>query len=314
MKGKHLFLLLAAWLFSSVLYAQVTTSEIQGVVKDEKGLGLQGATITATHLPTGTIYRTISGAGGQYSLPNLRVGGPYDVKVSFVGFTEGKQSDIMLSLGTAYRADFLLNPAANSLSEVTVSATRSDKVFSRSRTGSAEIISRQQIDHLPTINRSIQDFTRLTPTANGSSFAGRSNSYNNLTVNGASFNNTFGLSGTLGGQTGSQPISIDALEQIQVNIAPYDVTMGNFTGAGINSVTKSGTNNFKGSVYYYWKSPDMTGRNVGTVQIAKQAFNFNNRGAYIGGPIIKNKLFFFLSGEQERQNNPATILQKYSCK
>jgi hypothetical protein len=306
MKGKHLVLLLATWIFSSGLFAQVTTSEIQGVVKDEKGAGLQGATITALHVPTGTVYSTTSSTGGQYNIPNMKVGGPYEMKVTFIGFTESRQSDIVLSLGTAYREDFTMYQAANSLSEVVVSATRSDKVFSRSRTGSAEIINRQQLDRLPTINRSIQDFTRLTPTANGSSFAGRSNSYNNLTVNGASFNNTFGLSGTLGGQTGSQPISIDALEQIQVNIAPYDVTLGNFTGAGINSVTKSGTNDFKGSVYYYSKTPGRTGYKVGTVTIAKQPFNFNNRGAYIGGPIIKNKLFFFLSGEQERQNNPAT--------
>jgi hypothetical protein len=136
--------------------------------------------------------------------------------------------------------------------------------------------------------------------------AGRSGSYNNLTVNGASFNNTFGLSGTLGGQTASQPISIDALDQIQVNIAPYDVTLGAFTGAGINSVTKSGTNEFRGSAYYYWKTPGLTGTKVGNTTITRQQFDFNNRGVNIGGPIIRNRLFFFISGEQERQSTPAT--------
>lgn len=307
MKGNHLlFLIFLLGLSLTNLFAQITTSEIQGMVKDEKGAGLPGATIRAVHIPTGTIYTTTSRKDGQYNLPNLKVGGPYQVTVTHVGFGEEKQSDINLSLGTSYKADFNLNTVSSTLTEVTVAARRSDKVFSRSRTGSAEVISRQQLDRLPTINRSIQDFTRLTPTANGSSFAGRSSAYNNLTVNGASFNNTFGLSGTLGGQTGSQPISIDALEQIQVNIAPYDVTLGSFTGAGINSVTKSGTNDFKGSVYYYWKNPSLTGLKVGPVTLARQQFDFNNKGAYIGGPIIKNKLFFFLSGEQERQSNPAT--------
>lgn len=275
---------------------------------------LQGATVVAVHLPTGTKYSTTTREDGRYNLSNLRVGGPYEVSVSFVGFQEEKQSDITLSLGTAYKADFDLKPNAAAMEAITVTTIRSDKVFSKSRTGSAEVISRQQMDQLPTINRSINDFTRLTPTANSnavygtSSFAGRNNSYNNLTVNGASFNNTFGLAAGLGGQTNTQPISIDALEQIQVNIAPYDVTLGNFTGAGINSVTKSGTNNIKASVYSFWKSPGLTGLEVGTTTLTKQQFNFNNRGLFIGGPIIKNKLFFFVSGEQERQSTPATSL------
>lgn len=295
-------------MLSIVSIAQETTSEIQGAVYDESGNGLPGATIVATHLPTGTTYATTSRKDGRYNLANVRVGGPYQLLVTFVGFKEEKQLDITLSLGTAYRADFTLKPAGATLTEVVVATRRSDKVFSKSRTGSAEIISRQQIDRLPTINRSIQDFTRLTPTANGLGFAGKSSSYNNLTVNGASFNNTFGLSGTLGGQTNSQPISLDALDQIQVNIAPYDVTLGNFTGAGINSVTKSGTNDFKGTVYYYWKNPELTGRRVATTKLAKQQFDFSNIGASIGGPIIKNKLFFFVSGERERQSQPATSL------
>jgi hypothetical protein len=289
--------------------AQETTSEIQGVVRDASGTGLQGATITATHLPTGTVYSTTTRKDGLYNLANVRVGGPYQVRVSYVGLAM-KHNRYFLALGTAFKADFALTAAASTLTEVTVSTTRSDRVFSRSRTGSAEIITRQQLDRLPTINRSIQDFTRLTPTANttgvGSSFGGRSGSFNNLTVNGASFNNTFGLSGTLGGQTASQPISIDALDQIQVNIAPYDVTLGAFTGAGINSVTKSGTNEFRGSAYYYRKSPGLTGTKVGNTTIARQQFDFNNRGVNIGGPIIRNKLFFFISGEQERQSTPAT--------
>lgn len=306
--------LLVLLLGSNSLMAQETTAEIQGLVSDDKGTALTGATIAATHTPTGTVYYTTSRKDGRYNLNNVRVGGPYTIKITFVGFKEDVQNDIYLTLGQVYRADFKLAAASTDLKEVTVSAKKSDKVFNKGRTGSAEFINRQQIDRLPTVNRSINDLTRLTPTANSnatygtSSFAGRANSYNNLTVNGASFNNTFGLAAGLGGQTNSQPISIDALEQIQVNIAPYDVTLGSFTGAGINSVTKSGTNEFKGSVYSFWKSPGLTGLKVGPTKLVKQQFDFNNRGITIGGPIIKNKLFFFLSGEQERVSSPATSL------
>jgi hypothetical protein len=307
MRLKNALLLLAFLLGSFAnVFSQETTSELQGVVSGENNQGLQGATIVAVHLPTGTRYTTSTRTDGRYNLPNVRVGGPYEVMVSFIGFQPSTQKDISLVLGTAYKADFKLASSAGSLTEVVVSSTRGDKVFSRSRTGSSEVISRTQIERLPTINRSIADFTRLTPTANGNSFAGRSGSYNNLTVNGAAFNNTFGLSGSLGGQTSSQPISIDALDQIQVNIAPYDVTLGSFTGAGINSVTRSGTNSFRGSVYYYWKNPYLTGTKVGTTTLPTQPFNFNNRGANIGGYIIKNKVFFFVSGEQERRSDPAT--------
>ncbi len=304
MRKMH-FLTLLLLLLGFVTRAQETTSEIQGVISDDK-TALNGATITAIHMPTGTRYATTSRKDGLFNLANVRIGGPYKITVSFVGHKEETQEDIFLTLGTAYKADFKLIKTEGNLTEVVVTGYRSDKVFSRSRTGSAEVITRQQIDRLPAANRSIQDFTRLTPTANGNSFGGRSSSYNNLTVNGASFNNTFGLSGSLGGQTSSQPFSIDALEQIQVNLAPYDVTLGNFTGAGINAVTKSGTNEFKGSVYNYWKTPGLTGTKIGRTTIARQDFNFKNRGASIGGPIIKNKLFFFVSGEQERISTPAT--------
>jgi outer membrane receptor for ferrienterochelin and colicin len=305
---------LFAFTYNNRLFSQETTSEIQGNIAEQNGNLLAGATITALHQPTGTKYVTTSRKDGRYNLPNLRVGGPYKITISFVGFTEQTLNDISLLLGQPYKADFTMQPASGEMREVVVTASRSDKVFNKARTGSAEVINRQQIERLPTINRSINDFTRLTPTANSnatygtSSFAGRANSYNNLTVNGASFNNTFGLAAGLGGQANSQPISIDALEQIQVNIAPYDVTLGGFTGAGINSVTKSGTNDINGTVYSYWKSPGLTGLKVGPTKLAKQEFDFNNRGLSAGGPIIKNKLFFFISGEQERVSSPATSL------
>lgn len=310
MRVKSLLLLLLTALFSYVsAFSQETTSELQGVVTGENGQALQGATVTAIHLPTGTRYTTSSRADGRYNLPNVRVGGPYEVTASFVGYKPNTLTDVTLTLGTAYKADLVLLSASANLTEVTVSTTRSDRVFSRSRTGASEVITRSQIDRLPTVNRSLQDFTRLTPSANGGSFAGRSSSYNNLTVNGASFNNTFGLSGTLGGQTNSQPISLDAIEQVQVNIAPYDVTLGSFTGAGINSVTRSGTNNYRASAYYYWRNPYLTGTEVATVKLPEQQFTYYSAGANVGGYIIKNKLFYFISGERERLAQPATSFQ-----
>ena len=286
--------------------AQETTSEIQGTVFDNGMVQLAGATITAIHQSTGTRYATTSRKDGHYNLVNLRVGGPYTITTSFVGFSESKQDDVFLALGSAFKADFKLSASSTILNEVVVSATKSDKVFSNSRTGSQETINRSQIERLPTINRSFQDFTKLTPSANGLNFGGVNAAYNNFTVDGANFNNSFGLSSTLGGQTNSQPISIDAIEQIQVNISPYDVKQGNFTGASINSVTRSGTNKFKGSVYNIVRNNSLAGYKVNAIEVAKPVFDYKQYGVTIGGPIIKNKLFFFVSYEQEKINAPAT--------
>lgn len=308
MQLRPLILTLVYVFIGTILLAQETTSEIQGTVTDQNGNDLAGATVVATHLPTETKYITSTRKDGRYNLANLKVGGPYQVAVTFVGFKEEKQENIFLILGQDFRSDFKLNPEARELAQVVVSSSRQDKVFNTSHTGSQEVISRNQIERLPTINRSLQDFTKLTPSSNGLSFGGRSSLYNNLTVDGANFNNAFGLSGTLGGQTNSQPISIEAIEQIQVNISPYDVRQGGFSGAGINSVTRSGTNQFKGSVYTYLRNPDLQGYKVKTNKLTKPEFEYNIRGLSVGGPVIKNKLFFFISGEQERQSQPATTL------
>ena len=289
--------------FNSI--AQETTSEIVGSVNENQS-PVAGATITALHIPTGTKYATTSRKDGRFNLPNLKVGGPYTITVNFIGYKEEKQENVFLLLGQEYKTDFVITQESKTLNEVVVTTTNQNKVFNNSRTGSQEIINRNQIERLPTINRSLQDFTKLTPSANGLSFGGRNSSYNNLTVDGANFNNAFGLSGTLGGQTFSQPISLDAIEQIQVNISPYDVRQGGFSGAGINSVTRSGTNTFKGSVYTYLKGPNTQGYRVRTVTVPQQEFSYNLRGFSIGGPIAKNKIFFFISGEQERITAPAT--------
>ncbi len=292
-------------LFGFLAKAQETTSDIQGIVTDGNN-GIASATVVAVHVPTGTKYSTTTRKDGRYNLPNLRVGGPYEITTTFVGYKLSKLDNITLLLGQEYKADFVLILDSKELTEVTVSGRRQDKTFNNNRTGSQEIISRNQLERLPTISRSLQDFTKLEPTANGLNIGGRSSQYNNITVDGANFNNSFGLQGTLGGQTGSEPISLEAIEQIQVSVAPYDVTQGGFSGAGINSVTKSGTNEFKGSVYTALKGPGTQGYKVGTTTIVKPTFKFNTRGATVGGAIVKDKLFFFVSAEQVRQTAPAT--------
>lgn len=295
-----------AVLLSSIsLFGQETTSEMAGSVSDGK-LPLSSATVTAIHLPTGTKYTTTTRKDGRFNLPNVRVGGPYTITISSVGFKNEVQEGIILSLGQVYTFNYSLKTTAQELSSVVVVGTLQSSVFNSGHTGSQEIINRTQLERLPTINRSFSDFTRLEPTANGLNFGGRSSQYNNITVDGANFNNSFGLSGTLGGQTGSQPISLEAVEQIQVNISPYDVRQGGFTGAGVNAVTRSGTNQVKGSAYTYLKSAATQGYRVDNTLVTNTPLSFNIKGFTIGGPIIKNKVFFFVSGEQVRQELPAT--------
>lgn len=296
----------ALFAFSSYfLFAQETTSQILGTVT-EGNTALPGATVTALHTPTGTKYSTTTRKDGRYNLPNLRIGGPYTISVTYVGYKTEVQDSISLAVGQDYTGDFSLMPASTQLSEVVVTGSAQSKIFNNSRTGSQEIITRTQIQQLPTINRSISDFTKLEPTSNGLSFSGASSSFNNITVDGSDFNNSFGLSGTLGGQANAQPIALDAIDQIQVNVSPYDVRQGGFSGAGVNTVTRSGTNKFRGTVYDYIKGPGIQGYKVENNKIAKTPYTFNTLGGSFGGAIIKNKLFFFINAEEDLQSAPAT--------
>ncbi len=304
MKAKLLFTLFFSWCLS-LAFAQETTSEIQGIVKNGN-TAVAGATIEAIHQPTGTKYLVLTRNDGRYNLPNVRIGGPYTIKISNVGAKDQMKENIFLSLGQVYNADFTVVTETKELESVVVASTRQDKVINNSRTGSQEVVTRAQIERLPTISRSLTDYTKLTPSSNGLSFGGVSGSYNNLTVDGANFNNAFGLSGTLGGQTGSQPISIDAIEQIQVNVSPYDVRQGSFSGAGINSVTRSGTNKFKGSVYNFFRSENSQGYKVNAAEAVKTPIDYNQFGFSVGGPIIKNKVFFFGSYEKEKIELPGS--------
>ncbi len=305
---KQIWLAVICVLSSYMVMAQETTAEMHGTVTDGK-TGLAGATVVAVHTPSGTKYSTTTRKDGRFNLPGLRIGGPYTVTISSIGFKTDKQEEINLVLGQDYTADFSMVPEATQLSEVVVTATHQNKIFSNSHTGSQQIITRNELQQLPTINRSISDFTKLEPTANttsfGTSFGGRSAQYNNITVDGANFNNGFGLSSTLGGQTGAQPISLEAIDQVQVNVSPYDVRQGGFTGAGVNAITKSGTNQFRGNLYTYLKGPHTQGYNVEDVTVPVSPFSFYTRGVSLGGPIIKNKLFFFVNYEAVKQTAPA---------
>jgi hypothetical protein len=279
---------------------------MNGTITDSKGT-IPGATITVIHVPTGTVYGTQTRNDGRYNLANLRVGGPYTIKVSFIGYKTFTQTDVTLSIGQDLRFNAKLEDNATELKEVAVKGSKQGSVINPNRTGSSETVNRAQIDALPTLNRSLNDFTRLAPSASSNlSFGGRSGAFNNVTVDGALFNNSFGLATTLGGQTHSQPISLDAIDQIQVEIAPYDVRQGNFSGAGVNTVIKSGTNDFKGTIYDFTRGVDLTGYNVGPTAITITPFTYRQTGASLAGPIIKNKLFLFVSGEEERISQPAT--------
>ena len=308
MKNRALLLLVLSFLLciggNSVVAQGVTTSAMKGLVLDGKGQPLPGATVVATHLPSGTVYGAATRENGQYDLLNMRIGGPYEIKVSFVGAQTYTATGIQLVLGKTYESRINLTDNAQALDEVVVRGNR-DGQINKDRTGAATNISSTAIRTLPTVSRSQEDFTRLTPQSSGLSFGGRNTLYNNFSLDGSIFNNSFGLdSPTPGGQTNSQPVSIDAIEQIQVSLAPYDVRQGGFTGAGINAVTKSGTNSFKGTAYTYFRNESLIGKKVEGATIENPSLKFNQTGFALGGPLVKNKLFFFTNAEFTRQTDP----------
>ncbi len=303
---KILLIAAAFGLTVSGLWAQgVTTSSMSGAVKDSKGEPLPGANVVAVHEPSGTRYGVATLPDGRFTIPGMRVGGPYTVTATFVGYQDSKVENINLTLGVAANLNFSLTEVGTELSEIVVTAARSD-VFSSDRTGAATSVSRDNINSLPTISRRIGDFTRLTPQASGSSFAGQDNRLNNITVDGSYFNNSFGLGGQPGDRTGVSPISLDAIEQIQVNVAPFDVRQGNFVGAGVNTVTRSGTNKVEGSVYYLFRNDNMVGTKAKDLSFAQGRFDYSQIGARLGAPIIKDKLFIFTSFEKETLTEPGT--------
>ncbi|MES2891842.1 MAG: carboxypeptidase regulatory-like domain-containing protein [Bacteroidota bacterium] len=298
-------LLIALFAVPVLMNAQVTTSSITGIVKDAKESPLAGGVVSVKHLPTGTVYTTTTDKNGKFDLVNLIPGGPYSVDISSVGFITFSEATYNFPLGENTRIDAILSPSTTTLSEVIVSGRSGGGLNARRKTGASTSISKEQISALPTLSRSLADYTRLTPQANGNSFGGISNRFNNITIDGAVNNDVFGLSGsgTPGGQAATTPISLDAIQEIQVVLAPYDVSYGNFTGAGVNAVTRSGTNNFEGSVYYFLRNENTIGKDP-VSKIKSTAFTDKQYGARFGGAIVKNKLFFFVSGEMGRRTQP----------
>ncbi len=297
---KTIFLFILLMFTAALGHAQVTTSNIKGTVVDENGEPLPSANVVAVHTPTGTNYGVATNFDGRYNLLNLRVGGPYTITVSFLGFEDNVIENVFLTLGTTHDHDVTMVPDAQQLDAVVVTASTTTGTFRKDRTGAETSVGRREITRLPTITRSASDFTRLEPTASNGSFAGRNDQFNNFSLDGAIFNNPFGLdAATPGGQTDAQPVSLDAIDQIQVTTAPYDVTLAGFTGASVNAVTKSGTNEFHGTVYSFFRNEDLTGSKVKGDDIFVPELNQTQIGASIGGPIVKNKLFFFANFEKD---------------
>ena len=293
------FLLACIAMFAGVVaYAQVTTSALSGRVVDQNGEPVIGAAVLAQHEPSGTVYGAVTNADGYYTIQGMRTGGPYKVDFSCLGYQDASYTGITLQLAETYSLNAQIGESSEFLEGTVIIADASSK-FSLEKTGSATNINNKQIEAIPTISRSITDVTRLSPYGgNGMTFAGADPRTANFTVDGANFNNNFGLSGGLVG--GGSPISIDAIEEMQVVISPYDVRQTNFIGGGVNAITKSGTNTFKGTAYVYHRNENMRGDTVDgeTVAGARDKDRTTTFGFTLGGPIIKNKLFFFVNAER----------------
>ncbi len=309
---KKLLSLIVSAVMVCSLSAQTTTSSMNGKVTDEKGEALVGATVIAVHTPSGTQYGAITNADGRYNLQGMRTGGPYSLTVSYVGYQSVELTGITLSLGEPRTFDVQLKETQE-LDAVVVVSTANSR-FNANKTGAASNFTRGVIENLPSIDRSISDIARLSPLASstksstgGISFAGTNNRYNSFQIDGAVSNDVFGLtaSGTNGGQTGTNPISMETIEEVQVVIAPYDVRQSGFTGGGINAVTKSGNNTFRGSAYTYYKDNNLVGKGAKGEKYAEQTTQ--TYGVTLGGPIVKDKLFFFVSGEYYKDETPATV-------
>lgn len=285
------------------LNAQITTASMSGHVTDSNKESIIGATIQAIHEPSGTHYGTITNPEGRFSIQGMRTGGPYKVEISYIGYQTVIHKGIYLQLGEVYQLNVQMKDATELLEEVVVTGTKTK--FSNEKTGATTNINSSQITQLPTINRSISDIARLSPYASGMSFAGGDGRSTNFTIDGANFNNNFGLSSSLPG--GGNPISMDAIEEVQVVIAPFDVRQTNFIGGGINAVTKSGTNTFRGTAYTYQFNERMRGNKIDGTDLGKRALDAKHiYGATLGGPIVKNKLFFFANFEY--QQVPSTLV------
>jgi hypothetical protein len=296
----------------SILSAQgITTGAIAGRVVSTTGEDLPGVNIIAVHTPSGTTYGTNTRENGSYIIPNVRVGGPYTVTASYVGYRKVVHENIYTAVSQTSDLKFVLKEEAIQAADEIITGER-NTVMNASRTGAGTSLDRQTLTILPTITGKIQDFIRLTPESRlntsygGDSYVGQDSRYNNTTVDGAYFNNSFGLQGQVGERTGVTPISLDAIEQVQVNIAPYDVRQGNFVGAAMNTVTKSGTNSFSGTFVYARRNQSFVGTDADATTFNPGTFDYSKMTFSLGGPIIKNKLFFFVNYDEDKTTQPGT--------
>jgi hypothetical protein len=299
---KRMFILLTFLFITVAMFGQATTtSGINGKIVDPSGKSLPGATIVAIHVPSGTQYGAVANADGLFSIQGMRPGGPYSIEVSFIGYAKKTLTDVSLLLGENFVINASLEEASTQLNEVVVVGAKAP-VFNSEKNGTSINISNRQLTIMPTVNRSINDLTRLTPQSNGNQIGGGNYRQNFITVDGAQFNNAFGIGTNLPGN--GSPISLDAIDQISVNITPYDVRQSGFIGASVNAVTRSGSNEFSGSVYTYMQNEKYKGNLVGKSRFTRTKSDYLMEGFRIGGPIIKNKLFFFLNFEKEKTTVP----------
>src|SRR2546425_2531500 len=304
------FVALASWLAPSTLTAQgVTTAQLTGFVTDtSSGAPLADASVTAVHLPSGTSYRALVRSGGTYTIPNMRIGGPYRVTVTMIGYRPGTRDSVFLNLGQSLQLDYRLVRQAVQLAAIQAEREE-NRILNGGRTGAATFISPDEVTALPSIKRSTRDLTRLDPRSDGNfAFGGRNWLYNNISLDGSYFNNPFGLDDPApGGQTNAEPVPYDAVEQLQVSVAPFDVRQGGFTGANVNTVTKSGTNEYHASAYTFGRNADLLGNTVRGSQVAANPdLGFVQGGASVSGPLIHDRLFFFVNGEIVRSHTPGS--------
>ena len=293
---------------SAVSGQGVTTAAMSGVVADTAGSSLADANVVAVHVPSGTQYRAVTRAGGAYNIPGMRIGGPYRVTATRIGFRSHTEENLVLALGQDLRVDFRLEPQAVQLEAVEATGAR-DEVLNAGRTGAATFIDPSKVELLPSVKRSTRDLIRIDPRNDGNyAFAGRNWLYNNISLDGSYFNNPFGLDDPApGGQTNAQPVPYEAVEQMQVSVAPFDVRQGGFTGANVNTVTKSGTNEYHASAYTFGRNENLLGNTVSGQQVsASPELRFLQTGASVSGPLIHDKLFFFVNGEIERSHQPGS--------
>ena len=306
-----LSLFLSTLFITSLCFSQETNSTLNGFIKDAAGTAVTGASVSVTYTPTNNVVQAVTNNKGRFVITNLKPGGPYSIVISFVGFAEQTQQDVNLQLGENPEMNITLQSTSAELKEVVVSSA------GRRGGNSGLTVARAQLNTLPTLGRSLSDFTRLTPQSNNNSFAGTNFRYNNITLDGAvnndaiGFSNSFGgvsgggQSGTAGSGTRTNPYSLDVIQEVQVQLAPYDVKLGNFTGGSVNAVTKSGTNDFHGSAYGYGRNQALVGKSVdGQKTSIGSDFHDYQYGATLSGPIVKNKLFFIVNGEITRRQEP----------